>query len=486
MPKILLIYPHPCGLFARMPYPVLCVAGYLRKKGIIADVCDLQVENKESINFKQYDYFGFSLQFTGPQIRSALECAGFLRKQGVTSPFIWGGVHASITAAETAQNEFVDYVVRGEGEETLCQLLLALDSGKNPADIAGITFKNNGEIINTSERDFIDLNEMPTVPYYLLKDLQKYSELNRKPSFVSIGTSRGCPFNCGFCYTKAVHRRRWRAMSVDRVILEIKNILQFFKPDILMANDDYLFASIPRAKEIAQRIIDEKLGIKWSGSMRFDSAVRLNDDFWDLLKRSGFVNPNFGGESGSTEILKMINKMISPEQMEMVISTLGKYDFMLYANYMLGLPGEQYADVIKTFAIIKKLSAKNKNFYSGLSIYTPYPGTPLYPQALKNGLNPPARLEDWAEYQYNTVANLPWIKGRARSVIRTATLFTHFSFNQRLSLKYTIPFKNPMYWIAFFVFTLSARIRWVLDLYIFPIEWRMYEYACRILKISER
>ena len=104
MPKILLIYPHPGGLFARMPYPVLCLAGYLRKKGIIADVCDLQVENKESIDFKQYDYFGFSLQFTGPQIRSALECACFLRKQGVTSPFIWGGVHASITAAETAQN----------------------------------------------------------------------------------------------------------------------------------------------------------------------------------------------------------------------------------------------------------------------------------------------------------------------------------------------------------------------------------------------
>lgn len=486
MAKILLVYPDPKGLFARMPYPVLCLAGYLRNKGIEADVCDLQLENNESVDLKQYDYFGFSLQFTGPQIKSALEFARFLRSNGIKSPFIWGGIHSTITAEEAAENEFVDYLVRGEGEETLYQLLLALDSGKDPACVAGLTFRQRGKIINTADRDFIDLNDTPPIPYYLLKKLDEYSELKRKPSFVSIGTSRGCPFNCGFCYTKAVHKRRWRAMSVDRVMIEIRNILKYLKPDTIMANDDYLFASIPRAKEIAQRIIDEKLDIKWSGSMRFDSAVRLNGDFWDLLKRSGFVNPNFGGESGSTEILNMINKKITPKQMESVVSGLCKYDFMLYANYMLGLPGEKYRDVIKTFAIIKRMSSKNDKFYAGLSIYTPYPGTPLYPLALSEGLRPPLRLEDWAGYQYNTVNNLPWIKGRARSVIRTASLFTHFSFNQRLNLRYNIPYKNPVLWLAFFVFTLSARIRWIFDFYAFPIEWRLYEYMCRILKISER
>lgn len=469
-----------------MPYPVLCLAGYLRNKGILADVCDLQVEDKGSIDFKQYDYFGFSLQFTGPQIRSALEFARCLRMDGIKSPFIWGGVHATITAEETAQNDYVDYVVRGEGEETLYQLLVALDSGNDPSKVTGLTFIREDKIINTGDRDFIDLDETPLMPYYLLKNLQEYSELKRKPSFVSIGTSRGCPFNCGFCYTKAVHRRRWRAMSVNRVILEIKNILKSLEPDMLIANDDYFFASIPRAKEIAQRIIDEKLNISWSGSMRFDSALRLKDDFWILLKKSGFVNPNFGGESGSIEILNMINKMISVQQMEDVVSCLGKYDFTVYANYMLGLPGEKYSDIIKTFTLIKELSAKNKNFYAGLSIYTPYPGTPLYPRALENGLKPPTRLEDWAGYQYNTVSHLPWIKRKARSVIRTATLFTHFSFNQRLNLKYNIPYKNPVLWIAFFVFTLSARLRWFSNFYVFPIEWRLYEYICRIFKISER
>ncbi|HEA46990.1 MAG TPA: B12-binding domain-containing radical SAM protein [bacterium] len=486
MSSILLIYPNPSGMFARMPYPVLYLAGYLRKRGISADIFDLQIERKEDIDFRQYDYFGFSLQFTGPQIRNALEVARFLRKNRVKVPFIWGGTHATITAEEVAQNEFVNYVVRGEGEETLYQLLMALDSGRPPEDVASLTFKKQNKIVNTADANFIDLNSIPPIPYYLLKNLQAYSELKREPSIGSIGTSRGCPHNCGFCYNKAVHRRKWRAMSPGRVILEIKNILKYFQPGIIIANDDYFFASIPRAKEIAQRIIDEKLNIKWSGSMRFDSAARLEDDFWTLLKRSGFVNPNFGGESGSTEILKLIDKKISLGQMEDVVSRLSKYNFIVYANYMLGLPGEKYSDIIETFAFMKKLSAQNNNFFTGLSIYTPYPGTPLYPMALKYGLKAPKRLEDWADYQYNSVSNLPWLRGRARSVARTTGLFTHFSFNQRLNIKYNIPYKNPIFLIAFFILSLSARIRWVLNFFIFPIEWRIYEYVCRAFKISER
>lgn len=486
MSRILLIYPKQNGIFVRMPYSILCLAGYLRQKGIQADICDLQLEKKEDIPFERYDYFGFSLQFTGPQIKNALDTADFLREKGVKSPFIWGGIHATITAKETAENKFVDYVVRGEGEETLHQLIRALDKGNDPEKIAGLTFKKNGRIINTPDAPFIDLETTPVIPFNLLKKLHEYSELQRIPSIVSIGTSRGCPFNCGFCYAKAVHRNCWRFLSSSRVILEIKNILKYFKPDIIMANDDYFFVSIPRVKEIAQKIIDEKLNIKWSGSIRFDLAARLPDDFWNLLEKSGFTSPNLGGESGSAKILKLIDKKITTKQMENAVSRLKKYDFEVYANYMVGLPGEKYSDIVKTFDLIKKLSGINKNFYSGISIYTPYPGTPLYSLALKNGFKKRQRLEDWENYQYNSVSNLPWLKGRTRSIARTVSLFTHFSFNQRLNIKYSFPRKNLIFLIAYFVLSVSARFRWVFNFYAFPVEWRIYEYVCRIFKISER
>jgi len=469
-----------------MPYPVLCLAGYLRQRGIEADVCDLQLEHKADIDYKKYDYFGFSVQFTGLQIKSALETARFLRDKGVRAPFIWGGIHPTITMEETARNEFVDYVVRGEGEEALYQLLVCLDSGKDPENVNGLTFKHNNKIINTRDMDFIDLDKTQPLPYHLLKKIYDYSEFKRKPSIIGIGTSRGCPYNCGFCYVEVVHKRKWRAMSADRVIVEIRNILQYFKPDIIIANDDYFFSSMQRAREIARKIIDEKIDIKWSGGMRFDSAVHLEDAFWVLLKESGLVNPNFGGESGSTELLNLINKSITVEQMEKTVSNLAKYDFVVYANYMLGLPGERLSDIVKTFDLIKNLSAKNKNFFTGLSIYTPYPGTPLYPVALAQGLKPPDKLEDWADYQYNSVSNLPWLNPKIKSVIRTATLFTHFSFNQRLNIKYNIPHNNLFFLVAFFLLSVSARLRWVTDFFAFPIEWRLYEYACRILKISER
>ncbi len=486
MSSILLIYPKQNGIFIRMPYPVLCLAGYLRQNGICADICDLQLEKKEEIDFKQYDYFGFSLQFTGPQIKSGLETARYLRAKGVAAPFIWGGIHSTITAQQTAENEFVDYVVRGEGEETLYQLIHALDRGSNPESVAGLSFRKEDKIINTPDAEFIDLENIPPLPYDLLRNLSDYSELKRKPSIVSIGTSRGCPFNCGFCYAQAVHRNRWRAMSASRAILEVKNILKYFRPDIITANDDYFFADIQRIREIALKIIEEKIDVKWSGGMRFDSAVRLPDDFWSLLERAGFINPNFGGESGSTEVLNLINKKITVEQMEETVCRLKKYNFIMYANYMFGLPGEKYSDIMKTFDLIKKLSHKNNNFFTGISVYTPYPGTPLYPTALEYGFKAPKRLVDWAGYQYNSVFNLPWLKGRTRSIVRTTTLFTHFSFNQRMKIKYNLPSKNILFVIAYFVLSVSARLRWVFNFYAFPVEWRIYEYICRLFNISER
>lgn len=469
-----------------MPYSVLSLAGYLRQKGVSADICDLQLERKEDININRYDYFGFSLQFTGPQIKSALEAASYLRKNGARVPFIWGGIHATITAEQTAANEFVDFVVRGEGEEVLTQLILALDNNRDPKKIKGLTFKKNGEIINTSDADFIDLNTLSPIPFDLLKNLSLYSELNRQPSIVSIGTSRGCPYNCGFCYTKAVHRNKWRAMSAERVILEIKNILKYFHPDMLIANDDYFFANVPRSKKIAQKIIDEKLNIKWSATMRFNSTAYLNKDFLELLKRSGFSNPSVGGESGSAKILRMIDKKITVSQMEDFVILMKRFDFTAYANYMLGFPGEESIDILKTFSLIKKLSLKNSSFFAGLSVYTPYPGTPLYRLAIENGFKVPRKLEDWSSYQYNSVSNLPWLKGQVKSIIRTSSLFTHFSFNQKVNLKYSFPKKNLLYICAYFVLALSARLRWKYNFYFFPVEWRLYEYICKLFKISER
>jgi len=215
MSRILLVMPSPNNKFNRIPYNLLCLAGYLRERGFEAQICDCQFGEEDHVDFREFPYLGMTT-WTGPQIRSALNIAKRYRRENPEGTLIWGGVHPSITPEETASHPLVDYVVRGEGEETLFSLLTALEAGSDPAEVEGVTFVRDGECISTPDRDFIDLDQLPLPPYTLLGNLDRYIDLNRDPSVVSVGTSRGCPFNCGFCYARKVHRNRWRA----RILLD--------------------------------------------------------------------------------------------------------------------------------------------------------------------------------------------------------------------------------------------------------------------------
>lgn len=183
----------------------------------------------------------------------------------------------------------------------------------------------------------------------------------------------------------------------------------------------------------------------------------------------------------------MIDKRIAVEDIKSTIRGMTQFDNIYpYANFMFGLPGEKYEDVIKTFNLIDLLSNENKKFYCGISIYTPYPKTPLYNESLKMGFKAPAKLEEWGHYQYNEITNLPWIKGRLKSVIRTVSLFTHFKFNQLLIKDIDVPRKNPFYVLAYLFFSLSAKIRWRFKIFRFPFEWRLYEIILKYKRIVER
>jgi len=487
MAKILLIFPHPGGVFPRIPTSILPLAGYLLQKGIDVEIFDQQVSDVNEIDPKAYDLIGFSIAFTSKQILSALDIAKRFKNEGVKLPFIWGGVHPTITPEETIRNRYVDIIVRGEGEETLYELIKVLSSSQQLEKVKGITFKKNAKIISTADRDFIDLNELPLLPYHLLKNFDKYSELSRTPPMAPMMTSRGCPFSCGFCYNKAVNRQRFRAMSPDRVVREMKHAIKFFGVSLLTFYEDNMFTSRERMEKTAHLIIDEGLRIKWTGSIRFDMAAELPDEFWRLMMASGFYNPSFGGESGSTRILNMLDKKMSVDDMKSTIRNLKRYDnIQPYANYMFGIPHENQKDVKKTFELIDVLSKENKRLFCGISIYTPYPKTPLYAEAIRLGFSPPSTLEEWGNYQYNEVSNLPWVKGHLKSMLKTVALFTHFKFNQLFMPNIDLPEKNFFYKAAKILLTLSSQLRWRFKFFWFPLEWRLYEKILRTIGIVER
>ena len=179
MASVLLVYPNPQTIHPRYPNPLLPLAAVLLENRHKVKILDEQFEDYKSVDLRDYDYVGIST-LTGPQIMNGLKIAKHIRNKDASIPLIWGGVHPSLMPEQTAENECVDIVVRGEGEETLLELIARLEAGKQYEDVPGITFKKNGKIVSTHEKEFVDLNKLPLMPYHLLSSFHKYSNVKRK------------------------------------------------------------------------------------------------------------------------------------------------------------------------------------------------------------------------------------------------------------------------------------------------------------------
>ncbi len=148
---------------------------------------------------------------SGLQIKYALEFARYVRCKIRSSPLVWGGVHPTLLPEQTASNDFVDIVVRGEGELIIKDLANALSSNEPLDAVAGITYNFNGLIKNNPDGKIIDLDDEPIALPYDLLQMDKYPSL--KSGRFHIQTSRGCPHRCGFCYNTNFNKNRWRGKS---------------------------------------------------------------------------------------------------------------------------------------------------------------------------------------------------------------------------------------------------------------------------------
>jgi len=486
MSNILLVYPDPVAIHPRYPNALLPLAAVLLDKGHKVDIFDEQFDDYKKININKYDIVGISI-LTGPQISNALKIAAWIKKKASHLPVIWGGVHCSLLPYQTAKNKYVDVAVKGEGEQTLLELIDALQGSRSClANVKGIVFKAGDDIISTEDREFFDLNKLPILPYHLLSSFHRYSNIKRK--IIYFQSSRGCPFSCGFCYSNAVHKRSWRAMSPERVIKELRYIRDNFKPELVAFIDDELFIDQKRVSHICRGIIDFDLKIKWTSSGRYDQAYKYDNDFLELLKESGCVGISFGGESGSTNILREINKGITIEQAKTTVGNFRKNKLPSTVNFMAGFPGEKKEDLLKTFDFIDELTLTDPDLMvNSISIYTPFPNTPLYQKALDGGFKDRGSLESWGSYFYNDVNNLPWIDKRLRKLLKTISLLTECEFNRRGRFKSRGLFEdNPIKRILYNILSYSAKLRWRHRFFAIPLEWDLLDIYLRLKKSGER
>lgn len=351
---------------------------------------------------------------TGSQIAYGLEIARITREYVARSKtetkIIWGGIHGTLLPEQTIQNENIDILVVGEGEITFRELLCALSVKSSLHDIKGIVFKDNGRIIVNPERERMNLEELPELPYDLV-DIEDYvhsksmitDKVNRVLPFIS---SRGCPYQCTYCCNPRLSALRWRTLTAEKTYEITKSLVTRYSLDGIVFHDENFLSDPERAMKIAGLINNQ---FTWSFQGRMDSLLTVDvEKLYDMGLR--MVQP--GIESGSDRILKLVKKGEERSVMDSANKKLAKTRIIPVYNFMIGFPGEEYDELMETVDFALKLLEDNENVeIAGFYILVPYPGTEIFNIALEEGFQPPSCLEEWAKFdrQHN---DTPWIKNK--------------------------------------------------------------------------
>ncbi len=382
--KVLFIEPRSPRehIFSRVAIPrlgSLLLGTILKQQGMAVKVVieEISTPDYATLDFQPDLVCISSISSTAPR---TYELADFYRRQGL--PVVLGGAHPSFLPLEGL--EHADYVVCGEGDEALPELVNVLTHGGNLAEIPNLCYRDGDTIHQNPWRPFLgDLDSLPIPDYGLIHG---WKARNRR-GVVSIATSRGCPFNCSFCSVIMMFGRKHRVTSIDRVIAEIRqNGLQ--ARHIFFCDDNFT-ADRQRTKDLCERIIAEGLKIEWSAQVRVESAK--DPELLELMAKSGCYIVFVGLESINPATLKAYNKSQTVEGIKDCVTNFHQYGIKVHGMFVFGSEEDHYQVIRDTVKVSRQLDLDSLQYL----ILTPLPGTPYYQE-----MEAQNRIicRDWSQY----------------------------------------------------------------------------------------
>jgi len=335
-----------------------------------ANALDLEIDKIVSYakDFKP-DIIGITCQIT--TLKTCLSVAKIIKKEVKSIKIILGGpvfIFKTIVK-ETLRNSFIDFIVIGEGEETVVKLVDALKNSNDLSEVDGIGYKKKNKIVFTASRKLIEnLNSIPFPAYHLLPT-NKYKLNNNKVCCIS--TSRGCVFDCKFCGQNYMWGRKVRLRNAKNIVDEIEHLYKNFSVRWFKFTDDLFTFNSSHIKNVCKEIIKRKLKIKWTCQTRVDF---VDEEMLKLMKKVGCISICYGVESGSEKTLQYIRKNISLNLIKNTFRLTRKNGIYPQASFIIGFPHEDEKEIEKTVEFAKKLRAINY----GLNILFPIPNTPIY------------------------------------------------------------------------------------------------------------
>lgn len=388
------------------PLGIAYIASYLRQAGFSVGIIDGPASDltEEAMlgEIRRLNPRAVGFSAITPNFHRAVIMAERMRSEMPDVLSVIGGHHASILSNDVMKNnDFFDILVSGEGEETSLAIMRRfMESGydrdrflKDASilnSINGISYRNGSDIVSTPCRPPIqDLDLLP-FPAWDLLPMDRYIPLPNqylnKPVMHMVSI-RGCAFQCSFCSNNRVFGNRIRALSPNRLVEMIRFAKENYGIREVSFWDDSMTTNRRWITEYCERMIREDVDVTWTCYSRVDT---VNADMLKLMKKAGCWNIFYGFESGNQELLDMIDKKITLEQIRQVSKWTKDAGIEVRASFMIALPGETPEMAKKTIDFAISIDAD----YAQFSITTPFPETKLYEDAKKHGIV----LNDFSKY----------------------------------------------------------------------------------------
>ena len=340
-----------------------------------------------------------------------------------------GGAHSTVMPEFELHNENLDFVVIGEGEFVIEELVRSLSENiEKIRNIEGLGYKDNGKIVINPKISFIkDLDSIP-FPARHLMNMEGYFGLEmshgkrRYKRFSPIVTSRGCPAKCTFCTAYKVWGRRYRYRSAENVIEEMKELKNKYNIEELLIEDDSFTSNMERAEKICDLMIEENLNFKWDTPNGI-AAFHMNTKLIEKMQAAGCYQLNIGVESGNQHVLnKIIKKPLKLSKVEEIVRHAKKIGLNCGLYFIVGMPGVTLEGMWDNYRFARKV----KVFDPFISVATPYPGSELYDVCKEKSYIPENFKLDDLYIRSFIIETEDWTQSQLKSLMRKGYVYLKF------------------------------------------------------------
>jgi len=419
--KVLFVFP-PASILrfnikgASPPLGIAYLAAFLRQHGHEAAILDavaegFHTETPEGSNAYRYgldfpdiearirawkpDLVGVSSLFS-IQAHNAEQVARAAKRADPGIVTVLGGVHPTLFPERTMESAAVDYVVLGQGEYTLLDLLEVIQGRRSPETIRGLAYRQGGGVrVDRDYRHIEDLDALP-LPARDLLPMDQYFRIHmphggivRRKPVTTLISSRGCTLACGFCNASVFWRHRISYRSPEKVVDEIQHLIDTYRIRELHFEDDNLLLDRDRAMNLFERMAERKWDLVWNAPNGL-APWKMDDALVEAMRRSGCYEVPLAIESGSQEVLRrVIGKPVNLERLPHLVRKIQAEGMFAHAFLIVGFPGETREQTRRTLELPRRLGLDDTTF----AMFVPLPGTRLREEAIRMGLLEPGEVD---------------------------------------------------------------------------------------------